>query len=300
MEEVFGIDRAALFLDDTFYDFGTENGELKRIFFISPSALDYAYPERRPYFGNHLETLISAFVTIEGIKSFLIAPIVENGKIIGSLNLYSKEISKFAGEAHADFIKDFVIRVWITLRNLHNTYMLINYGKYDPLTGVYNKGALDTHLTNFIDRYRRTEEGFTLMLTDLDNFSHLNNIHGHEEADRFLSVLAESLSHAIENQEILGRFGGDEFYLILDTTDTAEIKAKFDKILKETRLAAEKFDLANIISISGGYVRIPLDAKAAAEKAGEIVRRADNALRHSKAFGMKLCDASKERTAVDQ
>jgi diguanylate cyclase (GGDEF)-like protein len=300
MEEVFEISRAVLFLDETHYSFGTEEGQLKRIFFISPNALDYAYPERRPYFGNNLETLVSAFLIESGVKSFLTAPIIENGKIVGSLNLYSKEVSRFAGEAHADFIKDFVIRVWITLRNLHSSYILKNYGKYDPLTGVYNKSSLDHHLTNFIERYRRTEEGFTLMITDLDKFGYLNNIQGHEEADRFLSLLAENLSHIIEKNEVLGRFGGDEFYFILDSIDPAEIKAKFDKISKETKVVAEKFDAADIVSISAGYVRVPLDERATPEKAGEVVRRADNALRQSKTFGIRLCDASRERSAVDK
>ncbi|MDR2401114.1 MAG: sensor domain-containing diguanylate cyclase [Deferribacteraceae bacterium] len=300
MEEVFEIDRAVLFLDETFYNFGTEEGELKRILFISPSYLDYAYPEKRPYFGSNVEGLVSAFLVVNGVKSFLTAPIAENGKIIGSLNLYSKQAARFAGKAHADFVKDFMIRVWITLRTLHNAYILLNYGKYDPLTGIYNKSAMDSHLANFVERYRRTNEGFTLMIADLDNFGHLNNIHGHSEADRFLFILAENFSHIIEKQEILGRFGGDEFYFILDSIDPDVIKGKFDKISKETRAAAEKFDLGDIISISAGYVRVPLDTRAAPEKTGEIVRRADNALRHSKAFGTKLSDASKERSAVDE
>jgi diguanylate cyclase (GGDEF)-like protein len=292
MEEVFGIDKALLFLDSSFYDFGTKEGELKRISFVSGNVFDYAYPERRPYFGSNLETLVSDFLAMEGIKSFLTAPIVENGNITGSLNLYSKDISRFAGAAHADFVKDFIIRVWITLRTLNNTYMLKNYGKYDPLTGIYNKSSLDTHLADFTDRHH---EGFTLMLADLDNFSHLNNIHGHGAADTFLSLLAENLTRVIERYEILGRFGGDEFYFILGTVDEAEIKDKFDKILNATKRTADRFDLADIVSISAGYVRVPMDVDP--DKTGEIVRRADNALRHSKALGLKLSDASKERFA---
>jgi GGDEF domain-containing protein len=87
----------------------------------------------------------------------------------------------------------------------------------------------------------------------------------------------------------VGRFGGDEFYILMDTVDKETVEQQFSLISGTVDEEARKYGLEGVITISGGYVRVPDDFNRQEYDAVDIVKLADVGLYHSKAFGKHVC-----------
>ncbi|WP_024866006.1 GGDEF domain-containing protein [Butyrivibrio sp. FCS014] len=86
----------------------------------------------------------------------------------------------------------------------------------DPLTGLYNHGGITREIQNAIDDFKRTKDPVSLMMIDLDDFKSVNDTYGHSAGDAALRTLAEVLKLYVAGKQVsLGRWGGEEFVLIL-------------------------------------------------------------------------------------
>jgi len=171
MEKIFKIDRAALFIDENAVKVEMPlKGECSRVIFVNEKILRYAYVEKRPYFGSYMDGLISDFHLIPDIGSYLAVPIVENGKIIASLNLYSTNSEKLSGDAHVDFVTELALRIGITLRKLHNNAVIRSRVQYDLLNETHNKGIMYSLLQQYIDINRSAGTPLPFVLISVNDF----------------------------------------------------------------------------------------------------------------------------------
>lgn len=94
----------------------------------------------------------------------------------------------------------------------------------DRLTGLGNRLAFDRKLEQMIDdTYRNPDRRFTLLMLDLDWFKQVNDTYGHKAGDQVLTNVARALEEAVRKTDFVGRFGGDEFVVLLDSTSRREI-----------------------------------------------------------------------------
>ena len=92
----------------------------------------------------------------------------------------------------------------------------------DPLTGISNRRAFDHGLRNEIAIHRRKSKPFSLVMIDVDHFKRLNDAHGHMVGDQVLKAFAKSLTSAFREKDLVNRYGGEEFAVILPQTGAAE------------------------------------------------------------------------------
>ena len=165
----------------------------------------------------------------------------------------------------------------------------------DGLTHVFNRRHLEQSLSELIYRtacaaYDRRGAGpasagsLSIFLFDIDNFRHYNDTNGHLPGDKLLQELARVVQEAIRKDDILGRFGGEEFLLILPNTSLPQATSAANKV--RDAIAARKFPFAErqpmgIISVSGGVAEYPQDGVDTAA----LLRAADAALFAAKAQG---------------
>jgi diguanylate cyclase (GGDEF)-like protein len=105
------------------------------------------------------------------------------------------------------------------------------YASRDPLTDLYNQRTFRELLAYEVDRAQRNNYRFGLLVVDLDNFKTINDTYGHNFGDRFLTLFADALRGALRQGDVLARYGGDEFVIMLPETGAEQTEATADSVL---------------------------------------------------------------------
>jgi diguanylate cyclase (GGDEF)-like protein len=113
---------------------------------------------------------------------------------------------------------------------------LVNDAIHDPLTGLLNRGYFDTLFEHEIERAHRYNHSFAVVMLDADHFKRINDTQGHTVGDAVLKALGQMLRNSVRDSDIVVRFGGEEFVLLLDETDAKTAHAKAEVL----RLAVQK------------------------------------------------------------
>lgn len=119
----------------------------------------------------------------------------------------------------------------------------------DELTGIANRRALQERLRNEIVRAERNQTDFTVILCDIDKFKNINDLYGHSTGDKALRHIAAILSERIRKYDLLARWGGEEFLLVLPETNakTGMVTAeRIRKSIEDTPLLADDGELISI------------------------------------------------------
>ncbi len=149
----------------------------------------------------------------------------------------------------------------------------------DDLTGLYNRRHFFVALERELERAQRHQHALTLIALDLDRFKLVNDTYGHAEGDRVLKATADCILHHVRRYDVVARVGGEELALILPETDLEPARVLAERIRKTFELEI----LAGgrkAVTLSGGIAQWN-----AAESAGQLLKRADDALYEAKAKG---------------
>jgi diguanylate cyclase (GGDEF)-like protein len=106
-------------------------------------------------------------------------------------------------------------------RSLHHS-QLREQARTDAKTGVLNAGTWQGEASLAVDRARRRRESLAVLLADIDNFKRVNDTHGHLTGDAVLRTLAAEMRQQVRESDLVGRFGGEEFAILLTGTTAAE------------------------------------------------------------------------------
>lgn len=147
----------------------------------------------------------------------------------------------------------------------------------DSLTGIINRKTVMEELEYRIKQTKKGRYPLAIAMIDIDKFKNVNDTKGHSVGDKVLVKVAESISGVIRGLDSVGRYGGDEFLVILPNTNLSNAIAVCDRI----RSKIEKLDMIDgvKVTISGGVARYENDAII------DFINRADEKLYQAKNFG---------------
>jgi diguanylate cyclase (GGDEF)-like protein len=166
--------------------------------------------------------------------------------------------------------------------------------RHDALTGLLNRRAMEESLNAQLKRSERTKEPFVVMMLDLDYFKRINDRYGHPIGDRALQHVAALLQSAMRASDSLGRFGGEEFVLLLPNTPMDQGESVAEQIRKLLDCSPLDTETTNIpLSISIGVAQWRADG----EDVSRVLSRADAALFQAKVQGRNrvVADGSEQR-----
>ncbi len=149
----------------------------------------------------------------------------------------------------------------------------------DPLTQLYNRRYLRQRLDSELARVRRGKP-LAVVMIDLDRFKRVNDDTGHQRGDVLLEELAHGLSRAVREADVVGRYGGDEFVVILPDTEGAQGEIAAARLVDAIREVGVRFDPDRPVTASVGLAIARLD-----DDAHGLLERADRASYQAKSQG---------------
>ncbi|MDO9065272.1 MAG: GGDEF domain-containing protein, partial [Sulfuricella sp.] len=152
----------------------------------------------------------------------------------------------------------------------------------DAMTGLYNRRFLEEYITTLVATSQRRKSPFSVLMLDLDYFKQVNDTFGHEAGDKVLKTLAEILAKSVRSSDMVVRYGGEEFLIVLMDTgaeDAVRISEMIRAKVEETKISLPGTALQKTISI--GVSEFPADA----DTFWQVVKYADVALYEAKSTG---------------
>lgn len=167
------------------------------------------------------------------IQSIAIAPITLDGEIVGSFNQADEDINRFEPGIDASSLEQLALKVSLCLSNVTAHEQLKFLAFHDPLTGLLNRGVMQRVLEREFQRSKRYHIDLTVLFLDLDDFKSINDTFGHDNGDIALCHTANCLNRLKRDSDIVARFAGDEFVVILPSTNKGQAESYIRRVKQE-------------------------------------------------------------------
>ena len=186
----------------------------------------------------------------------------------------------------ASIIFVFVLLISILLIAKHTQKKIYSLAMRDPLTKTYNRYAFFEFAQKEVANSERTDIPICFALLDIDHFKTVNDKYGHVEGDNVLKILADIIEKSIRELDVLGRYGGEEFILMLKETNMVQATEVAERI--RSNIERHYFSKTGKITVSIGLANKTKD-----ENVDQAIERADQALYRAKRNGRnQVCSDS--------
>ena len=152
----------------------------------------------------------------------------------------------------------------------------------DTLTGLANRKQIMNLLIEQFKHFQRYQNAFTIMMLDVDHFKNVNDTHGHLAGDAVLTNIAQTIKSTLREIDCLGRYGGEEFLVILPDTDGQQAIKSAERIRKAVNESITHYEDCSLkVTISIGVAEI----QKTDDNEDDLINRADDALYSAKENG---------------
>lgn len=216
-------------------------------------------------------------------KSFVSVPLKIGERTIGVLNLSDKKTGDVFNEDDLDLIQSFAAQAAIVLERqayYKQTEELKTLAHTDHSTGLLNRRSLNSRFEKEMQRSKRHNRPLSVLMGDLDSFKAYNDSLGHLMGDKLLKNISENLLNTVRSIDIIARYGGDEFVIILPETDKRVAVSIAERLRKNVEALNVKTNAAPL-TITIGVASYPEDGSTLES----LIEKADAALYFGKSRG---------------
>lgn len=268
--------------------------------FTSNKGIASAVVESRhaaPYRGQYdpkTQVLFTREHPLEGMESAFCLPLVVRDHAIGTLTLAAHRRGAFT-DAVRQLLSLLAGNAAVALSNAAAVKQLELMATTDPMTGLLNKRSLEAEFEKRIKSASRFGRKLSVLVTDIDKFKSVNDTYGHSTGDVVIKGLGAILAKCKRDTDAVARFGGEEFVLVCEETDTEGAYALAERIRTELEKSVFATEMGPLkVTCSLGVAEFPRDGGTKED----LFHRADEALYDAKRGGRnRTCIAGKRSSS---
>lgn len=210
-------------------------------------------------------------------------PLSAHGNMLGVLHIGATESGSREWESRKQLAQIVAEQVSLSLANIQLRERLQQQSVRDPLTGLYNRRYLEESIQRELGRAKREQLPLSVIMLDLDHFKQVNDTYGHSAGDKVLIAVGELLKTALRGEDLICRFGGEEFTMILPSAGldvTLERANQLRESIEQLSIVLDQ-ESAITVTCSLGVATFPNHAR----DAQALLDLADGALYEAKRAG---------------
>lgn len=290
----FGLDAVSLLLVDSDYELSRLLAQEAQPLLQLPALLIDASDERlralypapplpqlSPYRAVQHQPLFAAAPVLQSVA---LLPLVRSGRLIGSLHFGSSNPQRFTSDSATDFLQHLAVIAAVCLENCLNHARLRQIGLTDPLTGVSNRRYFEQRIIEACATAQRHHRPLAALFVDVDHFKRINDGWGHTAGDEVLRAIAQCIAGHLRHSDVLSRYGGEEFVILLPDTAAAAACEIAERI--RSTVAAEPQTVPVTVTVSVGVAALEsFGDEPLGELAQRLLASADAALYRAKQQG---------------
>lgn len=214
-------------------------------------------------------------------NSLLFVPMIIKNKVVGVICVqhYEKDVFDLRDLTSLKLLSTYIA---IALDNA-SLYKRVKYNaNYDDLTGIFNRRKAIEKINKLKDKSRNFNEDYYIAMIDIDNFKKINDVYGHIAGDRILIEIAATIRNSIGESDIVGRYGGEEFIVIVKENNS-NLTNIIEGIRRNIEALNIKIDNRNVIKVTAsiGVKRFDINNRTLEEN----IALADKSLYKAKTSG---------------
>ena len=218
---------------------------------------------------------------MQRIHSFICAPIVTRGNVVGLIDVVSA-IPGFFTPLHTERIMAFATQAAVAFENARLFEQARHLSLIDPLTELYNMRYFQEFAKREFERIQRYDRTLSIAMIDIDHFKNVNDTYGHRFGDIALREISRRISNSVRSMDIVARYGGEEFIVLMPETNSDEAFQIAERIrLSVVDSQIEKENVKFSVSLSLGIAELSKKNK----NLEELMNCADQALYSAKGAG---------------
>jgi diguanylate cyclase (GGDEF)-like protein/PAS domain S-box-containing protein len=225
-----------------------------------------------------------------GVKAILGTPLLTGSKCIGAICLYRLKSNQPFTDRDLGFIEVIGSQAGVAIEKANLFDEIRRLANTDDLTGVFNRRHFDTCVSLEFERALRYGRPMGLLIVDPDHFKNINDEHGHQAGDMVLKEVARRLKSNVRRSDIVARYGGDEFVIILPEINregSIIVAEKIRALVRDKPVQIGDHSIGMKVSI--GVAALP-DTET--ETPDQLLKMADDALYEAKRSGRdRVCSA---------
>jgi diguanylate cyclase (GGDEF)-like protein len=215
--------------------------------------------------------------------SYLCIPILAQGEAFGILHFQATDEVPTLADSELSLKTTFAGQVGLSVANIRLREALHTQSIRDALTGLYNRRHLGEVLEREARRAVRSNQGLGVLMLDLDHFKKFNDQYGHDAGDTVLREAASFLTKSVRGEDIVCRYGGEEFVIVLPMASLKASKARAEHIRSKLRelTVLHQGQSLGVLTVSIGVAELPTHGISGAQ----LLEAADAALYRAKNDG---------------
>jgi diguanylate cyclase (GGDEF)-like protein len=217
------------------------------------------------------------------VRSYACVPLLSENRVVGALSVSHAEPHMY-GDDELRVLSIVASQAAIAIERTLAYRALEQLAITDPLTRAYNRRYFELRLDEELARAQRYGQPLSLIMADVDGFKGINDAHGHPSGDAVLRELVRVLNSSMRRSEMLCRFGGEEFIIMLPQTNVQAAMVVAERMRKTVaghRFADEHGRVGLSITISVGVASYPDNGRSR----GDLLRQVDGAMYAAKRAG---------------